>query len=80
MPVVTATTGGASELIDAASGDWGEPDPVSLADAVLRVAARDAVQRRTAARARAERFPWQASVDAMLHLHARVATPVAAGF
>jgi alpha-1,6-mannosyltransferase len=79
-PVVTASTGGASELIDAASGDWGDPDPVSLADAVLRVAARDAAERRTAARARAEQFPWQASVDAMLHLHAQVATPVAAGF
>jgi len=79
-PVVTASTGGASELIDAASGDWGDPDPVSLADAVLRVAARDAAERRTAARARAEQFPWQASVDAMLDLHAQVATPVAAGF
>lgn len=71
-PVVTATTGGAGELIDASSGDWGAPDPSSLADAVLRVAAREVVTRRRAARARAERFPWQACIDAMLDLHAVV--------
>ena len=69
-PVVTASTGGASELIDAASGAWGEPEPGSLADAVLRVAARDVVVRRAAARARAERFPWSATVDRMLAVHA----------
>jgi alpha-1,6-mannosyltransferase len=74
-PVVTASTGGASELIDAASGAWGDPDPSSLADAVLEVAARDEVGRRTAARARAERFPWSASVEAMLDLHARLVMP-----
>lgn len=78
-PVVTASTGGASELIDPASGAWGEPDPASLADAVLRVVARDEATRRQAARARAELFPWQASVDAMLGLHERLRVPVAAG-
>lgn len=72
-PVVTASTGGASELIDAASGAWGEPDPGSLADAVLRVAGRDVVVRRAAARARAERFPWSATVDRMLALHSELA-------
>lgn len=71
-PVVTATTGGASELIDAASGAWGEPDAASLADAVLRVAARDAGLRRRAARARAEAFPWQATVARMLDVHSSV--------
>lgn len=71
-PVVTATTGGAGELIDAASGDWGAPDAGSLADAVLRVAARDESRRRIAARARAERFPWRACIDAMVDLHAMV--------
>lgn len=76
-PVVTASTGGARELVDAASGDRGDPDPASLADAVLRVAARDVATRRTAARARAEHFPWTASVDAMLALHARMSGPVA---
>jgi alpha-1,6-mannosyltransferase len=74
-PVVTASTGGASELIDAASGGWGEADPGSLADAVLRVAARDDGVRRAAARARAEQFPWSASVAAMLDLHRRLTRP-----
>ncbi len=77
-PVVTASSGGASELVDAASGAWGEPDPASLADAVLRVAARDETVRRGAARARAEQFPWSASVASMLALHARLTEPVAA--
>lgn len=77
-PVVTPTTGGASELIDAASGAWGEPDPRALADAVLRVADRDPGRRRSAARARAERFPWQASVDAMLGLHRELREPESA--
>jgi alpha-1,6-mannosyltransferase len=74
-PVVTASTGGASELIDAASGGWGEADPGSLADAVLRVAARDDGVRRAAARACAEQFPWSASVAAMLDLHRRLTRP-----
>lgn len=74
-PVVTASTGGASELIDAASGGWGEADPGSLADAVLRVAARDDGVRRAAARARAEQFPWSASVASMLDLHRRLIRP-----
>lgn len=78
-PVVTASTGGAGELIDASSGDWGAPDPVSLADAVLRVASRDVTTRRQAARARAERFPWQACIDAMLELHAGVGGVLASG-
>lgn len=71
-PVVTARTGGASELIDAASGAWGDADAGSLADAVLRVASRPVAQRRTAARLRAEGFPWSATVDTMLGVHARV--------
>ncbi|TCJ21730.1 glycosyltransferase [Nocardioides jejuensis] len=75
-PVVTARTGGASELIDAASGAWGDDNPASLADAVLRVAARDVTTRRTAARARAELFPWSAAVEGMLDVHARVTHPL----
>jgi alpha-1,6-mannosyltransferase len=69
-PVVTASTGGASELIDAASGAWGAPEAGPLADAVLRVAARDVGVRRSAARARAEQFPWSATVDRLLAVHA----------
>ncbi|NYG58824.1 alpha-1,6-mannosyltransferase [Nocardioides daedukensis] len=68
-PVVTADVGGASELIDAESGEKGCADPSSLADAVLRLAARSVNRRRAAARARAEQFPWQHAVDRMLDLH-----------
>lgn len=71
-PVVTAGRGGARELVDEHSGAWGEPDPVSLADAVLRVAARPTGVRRRAARLRAEQFPWQTTVDRMLDVHAAV--------
>jgi alpha-1,6-mannosyltransferase len=68
-PVVTADRGGARELVDAASGGWAAPRPEALADAVLDVAARPRAQRRTAARARAEQFPWTATVDSMLAVH-----------
>jgi alpha-1,6-mannosyltransferase len=70
-PVVTADVGGARELVDDASGAWGEPDPDALADAVLRLASRDVRARRRAARRRAEQFPWSATTTAMLALHAR---------
>ena len=70
-PVVTANVGGAGELIDAAAGAWGAPDPESLADAVLRVAERPVALRRQSARLRAEQFPWSVTVDEMLRLHRR---------
>jgi len=70
-PVVTASTGGAGELIDSTAGAWGSPDAGSLADAVLRVAERPLALRREAARLRAEQFPWSATVDGMLALHRR---------
>lgn len=72
-PVVTADRGGARELVDAASGAWGRPDPESLADAVLRVAARPVEVRRRAARRRAEQFTWSRAVEAMLDLHGGLA-------
>lgn len=68
-PVVTADRGGARELVDATCGAWGAPDPASLADAVLRLAARPAAERRTAARRRAERYPWSRTVERMLAVH-----------
>lgn len=70
-PVVTADVGGARELVDEHCGAWGSPDPDSLADAVLRVAARDEQVRRRAARRRAEGFPWSHTVAEMLALHDR---------
>ena len=73
-PVVTADTGGARELVSPTSGAWGAPDPASLADAVLRVAARPVGARRLAARARAEEFCWTRSIVSMLDVHASVAS------
>lgn len=74
-PVVTADRGGARELVDEASGAWAAPDPASLADAVLEVAARPVTSRRAAARVRAERYPWSATVDSMLEVHSSVEMP-----
>lgn len=68
-PVVTADRGGARELVDQASGAWGAPDARSLADAVERLAARPADRLRTGARERAERFPWDLTVERLLAVH-----------
>lgn len=75
-PVVTADRGGARELVCARSGQWGAPDPRSLADAVLELASRPADETRRAARQRAERFPWATTVDRMLEVHAGVSRPM----
>lgn len=75
-PVVTASRGGARELIDAGSGAWGDPDPVSLADAVLEVAGRPVDERRSAARRRAELYPWSSTVQRMLQIHALAPSPL----
>ncbi|KAA1428398.1 glycosyltransferase [Nocardioides antri] len=69
-PVVTADRGGARELVDRRSGAWAAPEAGALADAVLRVAARTRTERRAAARGRAEEYPWSATVERMLAIHA----------
>ena len=74
-PVVTADRGGARELVDETSGGWGSPEAGALADAVLEVAARPMAQRRSAARTRAERYPWSATVGSLLDVHSSVAMP-----
>jgi alpha-1,6-mannosyltransferase len=74
-PVVTADRGGARELVDETSGAWAEPEPAALADAVLEVAARPVESRRAAARERAERYPWSATVESMLEVHSSVMMP-----
>lgn len=71
-PVVTADRGGARELVDPASGAWAAPHPAALAAAVLDLARRPEAERRRAARARAELFPWSATTDSMLAVHDRV--------
>lgn len=75
-PVVTSDRGGAHELVDATSGESGSPDAIGLADAVERLAARLGPDLRLAARARAEKYTWQASVDRMLDLHTMLAETV----
>lgn len=76
-PVVTADRGGARELVSAASGAWARPNRVALAGAVLDVARRPEADRRRAARARAERFPWSATLESMLAVHDRASAGIA---
>jgi alpha-1,6-mannosyltransferase len=73
-PVVTASVGGARELVDEECGAWAAPEPGALADAVLSVASRPVADRRAAARRRAELFPWHRSIDSMLELHTELAS------
>ncbi|MDR0959800.1 MAG: glycosyltransferase [Propionibacteriaceae bacterium] len=71
-PVVTSDQGGAREIVDETCGDWGEPDPVFLADAVERLWARLRTDRsgiRRAARRRAEAYPWSTPIATMIDLH-----------
>lgn len=75
-PVVTSDRGGAHELVDASSGEYGTPDPAGIADAVERVMGRLGADLRRAARARAEQYSWQASIDSMLDLHQELAAQV----
>ena len=75
-PVVTASYGGARELVDDVCGAWGRPVPDDLADAVLALAARPEHVARPAARARAELFAWDRTVHDMLAVHAGL-TPAA---
>ncbi|NLT30690.1 MAG: glycosyltransferase family 1 protein, partial [Propionibacterium sp.] len=75
-PVITSNRGGAFELVTADCGAWGDPDPESLADAVQQAASRPRGALRSAARARAEQYPWQHSIDRMLTLHHHLAREV----
>lgn len=75
-PVITSNRGGASELVDAAAGEQGDPNPLSLADAAERLMSRIGPEQRQAARRRAELYPWQRTTDAMLALHERLADEV----
>lgn len=72
-PVLTSDTGGAHELVDDTCGASAPPEPAALADALLELVARPRDDVRAAARARAERYPWSATVERMLDLHDRLA-------
>jgi alpha-1,6-mannosyltransferase len=69
-PVVTSVTGGAPELLAPQAGVAVEATPDGLADGVREVLSWPVRARRRAARARAEEFPWSATINAMLDLHA----------
>ncbi len=75
-PVVTSNRGGAHELVDKSSGESGDPNPIALADAVERLKPRIGPALRLAARARAQRYTWQRTIQSMLRLHQRLADEV----
>lgn len=74
-PVVTSSRGGGRELVTSASSEWSAPEPVLIADAVERLAARlrSGEPIRAAARHQAELYPWRNTVDRLLEVHADVA-------
>lgn len=72
-PILTASTGGAHELIDDSCGASADPDPGAMADALLALLDRPRAEVRAAARARAALYPWSATVAQMLELHDRLA-------
>ncbi|MGJ6980196.1 glycosyltransferase [Aestuariimicrobium soli] len=74
-PVVTATRGGAHELVDVTSGESGAPDPRGIADAVERLVPRLSDDLRRTTRQRAEQYTWRSSVERMLALHHHLAEP-----
>jgi alpha-1,6-mannosyltransferase len=68
-PVVAANTSAVAELVVGAAGRTACPEPDALAAAVVALLAVPEAQRRAAARARAEQFPWSRTTDTMLTLH-----------
>jgi alpha-1,6-mannosyltransferase len=68
-PVVAASTSAVAELVGGGAGRSARPEPAALAAAVSGLLAVPEVQRRKAARTRAESFPWSRTTDTMLALH-----------
>lgn len=75
-PIVTSRTGAVGELLAPGAGVAAFSHPAAVAAGVRAVLDWPPADRRAAARRRAEQFPWSATVERMLALHA--ATPVAA--
>jgi alpha-1,6-mannosyltransferase len=75
-PVVAAAGGAASELLVPGTGVAAAPTGEGMARGVREVLSWPVAERRGAARGRAECFPWSATVEAMLAVHAgRPVTP-----
>ncbi|MFF4224416.1 glycosyltransferase [Streptomyces abikoensis] len=70
-PAVTANTGASPELLAPDAGLATPTTPEATADAVLRLLSVPESRRRTAARKRAEQFPWERTVQGMLAVHTR---------
>ncbi|MFI9723038.1 glycosyltransferase [Streptomyces sp. NPDC052396] len=68
-PVVTADRGAAHELLVSGAGLAAPASGPALAGAVVQLLAGPEPLRRTAARRRAEEFPWSAAVSRMLAVH-----------
>ncbi|MCX9190357.1 glycosyl transferase [Carbonactinospora thermoautotrophica] len=78
-PVVAAARGAAPELLTPGAGLAVPPTDEGLADGVETVLTWPAEDRRRRARARAEEFPWSATVDRMLAVHAGAPVPAGVG-
>lgn len=68
-PVVAASTSAVAELVGGGAGRSAKPEAPAIAAAVAALLAMPETQRRRAARARAEEFPWSRTTNAMLALH-----------
>jgi alpha-1,6-mannosyltransferase len=68
-PIVAASTSAVAELVEGDAGRSAAPDAGALAAAVADLLAVPEAQRRRAARARAESFPWSRTTATMLALH-----------
>jgi alpha-1,6-mannosyltransferase len=68
-PVVAHRSSALPELLTPACGAAMAGSGWTMADGVERILALDPIDRRLAARARAEEFPWSAAVDGFLHVH-----------
>jgi alpha-1,6-mannosyltransferase len=67
-PVVAADRGASHELLAPGAGVAVPPDAVAFADGVERLLCQPHALRRLSARARAERYPWEATVSGMLEV------------
>ncbi|WP_007517521.1 glycosyltransferase [Pseudofrankia saprophytica] len=74
-PVVVHHGSALAELVDPRCGRVAAGCGYGFADAVEEVLALDPADRRLAARARAEMFPWSATVDGFLSVHGLPALP-----
>lgn len=68
-PVVVAANSGAAELIRSGGGMAVPPGPLGFASAIEKIIAMPRADMRSQARAVAETYTWERSVEAMLSIH-----------